>query len=206
MDWLNKKLSEKTERKVDQLETSTLRYLLSLCFILASAKALIDLDPYQTTVASITLFWLALSIDGSKRIYIYLSSIILSAYLLNYKAFLLGSTFAVFLIGSGRAIQHYKYEEDISLLLSGVLSHLGDLYTTFLGLQSGFSEQNPFLQHLGDSNDISSGLFISKTTLFLIIGYLYRIDFEDLNSILKILVSSGFFLTLTNLNIILSGI
>jgi hypothetical protein len=201
MKGLNKKLSEIIEKKTAQLESSSLKYILSLCLLSASINNIGELSAVQNTLIVTGLFWTGLSVNSGKRIAVYLSSLISAFYLMNHNAFLTGLIFAFLFVLSRKVSER----ENFHLLLTGIIAHIGDLVTTSIGLQRNLSEQNPFLIYIGNFTDISSGLIISKSILFLLVLYLYRRDVEGLDSMLKIFLASGFILALSNLDVIMSG-
>lgn len=202
---LNKKLSELIEDKTLQLKSSSLKYILSICFLAVSLRSITGGNPYLDTFTTFGMFWILLSADEEKRIYIYLSAILVSVALMNQMALITGLILASSIVILSRLISDFTANEDIALAFLGFLSHVGDLLTTSVGLTREFSENNPFIQHLGIFTDISAGLIASKTALFLFVGYLMYREVEGLNSLLKLFLASGFFLTLANLNVILSG-
>ena len=201
---LNKKLSNHLDRKLDQLEGSSIKYILAISLVAASLN-FGSLSPIQNTLITIGLFWFTLSIDTSKRIFVYLGSILSAFYFLSHKTFFVGLCSMIFLMLLEKISSVRGFKQNFPLLLGGLLSHTGDLITTSIALQRNLSEENPFLLFLGNFIEISLGLMGAKTILFISIIYAYHRDFEGLNPILKIFLASGFILTLSNIQTILSG-
>lgn len=203
MKRLNKKLSGVFRKKIDQVEKSSIYYLIAITFVLISLKLFLGLDPYSSTLLYFTVFWILVSFESRAKYVTYVSALILSFTTLTTLALLVSGLTVITLIGLRKLMQ--LFDENLFLVFTGFILHVGDILTTLNGINAGLKEQNPFINYIIPFLGDKLGLGLSKIVLFGMILFVYKRDIEDLNFILKIFFLTGLYLALSNFALILGN-
>jgi len=112
----------------------------------------------------------------------------------------ISNTVSVLIIWKGLSIDKFNkpvLREDWELSLA-VITQLGDLATTGIGIREGLTERNPFINQLISETGIE-GFAVVKIIILALIIYIYRRKIENYRALVKIAFIIGLYLTAGNL-------
>lgn len=195
MEAFNKKLSGGKQNLSGKLGRADITTIVLTSSILAVLQSSIDLGPLNASIIYPLIFILFLIIMDKERYEkpIKLSLAVTIAYMLipeNLSTAGLITIFFLFVQLTAKASKNFSW------MSAAVISQIGDAVTTFYGLQSGLSEKNPLLAPVLDQNMYS--IFAAKAPIILLIAYIHFSETEDSQVIMKIIFSSGLYLTVSN--------
>ncbi|MFO7794142.1 MAG: DUF5658 family protein [Candidatus Nanohaloarchaea archaeon] len=91
-----------------------------------------------------------------------------------------------------------SYSERFSLMLLATLTHVGDAFTTYIGIRKGLREVNPLIDLIID-NFGSISIFGVKAVILPVIIYSYlKLPEKESKLLLKIIYVVGLYLTVSN--------
>lgn len=196
MEALNKKIPENGET-VSWLNSFRSQDLMFLTMFSAVIQVALSIGHYTSLFIVLSLFLAGLIIVKNYRVLgLSVAGAITILSIQNYAELI--NISGLFLLFYGLYYFFTFYSERLSYLILGVLAHMGDGLTTFLGLRKGFNEVNPFSNLIIEFHGYWT-IFIVKSAILpiLIYGY-FNLEEEESLLLLKSAFLIGFYLLIRN--------
>ena len=196
MDRLNKKLAAITDRILTQIGEQSIIIQSLIVAQLPVLQQVGLLNEYTASFVAVVIFTITTIVEKAQKFVLIILTILgLSAF--TYMQILGVAAVLTASLGLHYFMKGY-FSELTSMLFLANLSHLGDAITTYIALQDGLMEQNPFIFPIIKSMG-SESIFTVKTVIPVITLYVYKIRSRDAYTVMKAIFFIGLYLTIANL-------